>query len=134
MATLAEENDVSVALSVDALGVPGATALLRRTLALEATGGMPTADGGRRRTPGGVYFALLRDAVSAEAFKAIFAHKAAAHNAALNARRRRDAVLYAASKGRPLPGRGGDGSGGGRGGGGGWGRDGGWTGGGPSRG
>jgi hypothetical protein len=72
-----------------------------------------TADSGRRRSPGGVFFQLLRDCVSAEAYKAIFAHKAAAHTAAVNARRRREATIRAISMGHapPVHGAGGGGEG-----------------------
>jgi hypothetical protein len=42
------------------LGHVQAGALLDRTLAVEAEGGMLTSDGTRRRTPGGVFFALVK--------------------------------------------------------------------------
>lgn len=46
--------------SVTILGVEAAQALLEEVLAIEAAGGMLTADGSRRRTPGGVYHSLLK--------------------------------------------------------------------------
>ena len=39
-------------------------AILEHALHIEATGGMRTHDQSRRRTPGGTFFALMRDAVS----------------------------------------------------------------------
>lgn len=44
-------------------GVNGARALLKRTLEIEAQGGMLTGDNSRRRTPGGVFFYLARGLV-----------------------------------------------------------------------
>lgn len=46
--------------SVTVLGVEAAHDLLQEVLAIEAAGGMLTADGSRRRTPGGVYHYLLK--------------------------------------------------------------------------
>jgi hypothetical protein len=90
------------ALHIALVELPGGTAqaleLLQRTEAIEASGGMATADGDRRRTPGGVFFALLRECVDREAYKRVLAPQSAAHNAAKNARRRaedrwREAIL-----------------------------------------
>ena len=52
--------------SVKVLGVDRARELLERTLAIEAEGGMLTADGSKRRTSGGVFLALVKDAVNAK--------------------------------------------------------------------
>ena len=41
-------------------------AALAAALQIESEGGLPTPDGSRRRTPGGVFFLKLREAVSAE--------------------------------------------------------------------
>lgn len=46
------------------LGADRTTALLAETLQLEATGGMMTHDGTRRRTPGGTFFQLARQQAS----------------------------------------------------------------------
>jgi hypothetical protein len=46
--------------SVEILGVEAAQALFQEVEAIEAAGGMLTADGARRRTPGGVYHYLLK--------------------------------------------------------------------------
>jgi len=45
-------------------GLEFVRAILEETLAIEAAGGMMTADGQRRRTPGGVFFYLVRGRVS----------------------------------------------------------------------
>ena len=55
-----------------ALGEERARALLAETLAIEAAGGESLPDGSRRRTPGGVFFRLLRGAASREERAAIF--------------------------------------------------------------
>jgi uncharacterized membrane protein YgcG len=93
------EAGASLAATVDALGTTGALGLLRLAAETEAGGGLPTADGARRRTAGGVFFALLRDAVDAPTYKRIFAARSAAHSKAVNARRRRDAAYAAMSMG-----------------------------------
>ncbi len=45
-------------------GVEFVRSILEETMAIEAAGGMMTADGERRRTPGGVFFYLVRGRVS----------------------------------------------------------------------
>lgn len=50
----------TVERSVAVLGVESAQALRREVEAIEAQGGMLTADGSRRRTPGGIYMFLLK--------------------------------------------------------------------------
>jgi hypothetical protein len=45
------------------MGLEFAQAILQETLAIEAQGGMMLPDGSRRRTPGGVFFKLVRDRV-----------------------------------------------------------------------
>ena len=47
-------------------GTEAALALLQRTLDLEAQGGMLVPNGSRRRTPGGVYFALASETLTAD--------------------------------------------------------------------
>ncbi len=49
---------------VEQVGVAAAYDFLQQTLAIEAQGGMLTADKQRRRTPGGVYFYLIRGQVT----------------------------------------------------------------------
>lgn len=46
--------------SVAVLGIEAAQALRREVESVEAEGGMLTADGTRRRTPGGIYLLLLK--------------------------------------------------------------------------
>jgi hypothetical protein len=53
-----------------------AKALVLATKKVERNGGMMTADGQRRRTAGGTFFCLLKDAVSPDIFKSICAHDA----------------------------------------------------------
>jgi phosphorylated adapter RNA export protein len=50
--------------AVRALGEERARALLAEALAIEAVGGELLPDGSRRRTPGGVFFRLVRGAAS----------------------------------------------------------------------
>ncbi len=54
------------------MGEETARDLLRQTLEVEAQGGMVTNDGSRRRTPGGVYFHLLKQRVGQKEFFKIF--------------------------------------------------------------
>jgi phosphorylated adapter RNA export protein len=51
--------------SVLVLGMEEAQALFAEVQAIEAAGGMMTADGARRRTPGGVYHYLLKQRLTA---------------------------------------------------------------------
>src|SRR3954469_19380759 len=60
------------------LGEERARALLAEARAIEAAGGQLVPDGRRRRTPGGVFFALVRRAASPAERQAIFLHGAPA--------------------------------------------------------
>ncbi len=51
---------------VECLGADVALALLEETKQVEASGGMMLPDGSRRRTPGGVYFHLIKGRISGE--------------------------------------------------------------------
>jgi len=53
------------------IGADRAAVILQQTLDLEAEGGLPTADGSRR-TPGGVFFKLIKDQVTPEERAQIF--------------------------------------------------------------
>lgn len=79
------------------LGLDAIVTLLQRTGERERGGGMLTADGKRRRTAGGVFFAFLKEVASKEEYKAIFAEKAVAHTNARNRMKRRlaDEVVVA---------------------------------------
>jgi hypothetical protein len=65
--------------SVKALGIEQAQALLARTHEIDAAGGMMTADNTRRRTPGGVYFALVREMTNGKDRFFIFGTQKPAH-------------------------------------------------------
>jgi PHAX RNA-binding domain len=58
--------------TVRELGIAEAQAVLIETQAIEECGGMLTIDGARRRTPGGVFFHLVRQRVHGAALHAIF--------------------------------------------------------------
>src|SRR5919206_278489 len=51
---------------VQRLGPEAALSFLQETQQIEAQGGMQLPDGSRRRTPGGVFFTLIKDRVSAK--------------------------------------------------------------------
>ena len=57
---------------VRVLGIERAEAFHQQALEVEAAGGMMLPDNSRRRTPGGVFFKLVRDGVSEEERSAIF--------------------------------------------------------------
>jgi cold shock CspA family protein len=57
---------------VQHLGIDTAQAWLRDTQAIEAAGGIMLADGSRRKTPGGVYFKLVRDNLTKTQMISIF--------------------------------------------------------------
>jgi PHAX RNA-binding domain len=61
---LEEPNVFLIKRAIRVIGSTRLEALLNDTLHIEATGGMLTNDNSRRRTPGGTFFALMRDAVS----------------------------------------------------------------------
>ena len=68
---------------VELVGCLKAKALLERTLFRERGAGTATADGSRRRSPGGAFMALVKDAVAPADYRALYASEAR--------RRRRDA-------------------------------------------
>src|SRR5687768_7301692 len=57
---------------IKVLGQARADALLQQTLEIEAAGGILTATGERRRTPGGVYLKLLKEQITPEEQERIF--------------------------------------------------------------
>jgi len=66
----------TIARAVAALGEERARALLAKTQRTEAAGGLLLPDGSRRRTPGGVFFHLVRQTATPVERKVIFPHKA----------------------------------------------------------
>jgi hypothetical protein len=70
---LTEKNTWQIRKVVNVIGAERARAFFQQTLAIEAEGGMLVTSGKRQRTPGGVFFYLVRKNVSAEERKAIFA-------------------------------------------------------------
>src|SRR5689334_25146712 len=58
------------------LGMDRTAAILTETLQCEANGGMLTKDGTRRRTPGGVFFQLVRERATAPERRRLFPHPA----------------------------------------------------------
>ncbi|KAM7541076.1 hypothetical protein Aperf_G00000019957 [Anoplocephala perfoliata] len=77
---LREQRDDLVEKIVNTLGSKRALEFCYLTEDIERLGGMTTADGVRQRTPGGIFFFLIRnsDRVSAEDKKAIFRNDATA--------------------------------------------------------
>lgn len=63
-------SKATIERSVAVLGIEAAQALRHEVEAIEAQGGMLTADGTRRRTPGGVYLFLLKQQMNAANRKA----------------------------------------------------------------
>jgi hypothetical protein len=57
---------------INVLGQERADALLQQTLDIEAAGGIFTASGDRRRTPGGVFLKLLKEQISPDEQERIF--------------------------------------------------------------
>lgn len=63
---LTEPNVELIAQIVTIIGSDRAREFLRQALEIEAGAGLTTKDGGRRRTPGGVFFYLVRGALPAK--------------------------------------------------------------------
>jgi hypothetical protein len=70
------------------LGIDRCVELLTETAAIDAGGGLPTADGQRKRTVGGTFFHLVKGVATKEQFKKIFAHVTTKHQQRVQARRR----------------------------------------------
>ena len=68
---LGETNPHLVRRVVEVLGAEAASAHYTEALRIEATGGELISSGKRRRTPGGVFFRVVRDACTAEQRKAL---------------------------------------------------------------
>jgi hypothetical protein len=71
-AALQEPHTALIARVIKVLGAERAETFLAAAQAIEADGGMRRTDGGGRRTPGGVFFALIRQHVTAKERYRIF--------------------------------------------------------------
>ena len=76
-AVLQEPNMPLLRQVLRTLGQDRWEAILTDTLTCEAQGGMLTKDGTRRRTPGGVFFQLVRERVTAQERRRLFPRPAA---------------------------------------------------------
>ncbi len=71
-AQLNEPNTELIEKLVNTLGIERVSDYLQKTLTIEAEGGMMTRDGERRRTPGGVFFHVVKGELSKAERKHIF--------------------------------------------------------------
>jgi len=62
------------------LGMDRTAAILAETLTCEANGGMLTQDGSRRRTPGGVFFQLVKERATMQERRRLFPRPAPQHH------------------------------------------------------
>src|SRR6516164_3621303 len=76
-ATLQEPKRPLLAAVLRVLGQERCAAILADTLTCEASGGMLTKDGTRRRTPGGVFFQLVRERATPQERRRLFPWTAA---------------------------------------------------------
>jgi hypothetical protein len=77
LADLLQEPNVPLLRQVlRTLGQDRCAAILADTLTCEANGGMLTKDGTRRRTPGGVFFQLVRERLTPQERRRLFPHPA----------------------------------------------------------
>lgn len=72
--TLKEDNHTLIKKVVYIIGSERTQGFLQKTLEIEASGGMMTADGARRRSPGGVFFYIVRTGLPAEERKQIWSN------------------------------------------------------------
>src|SRR5713101_1888112 len=76
---LQEPNRPLITLVLRTLGHDRTADILTETLQREANGGMMTKDGTRRRTPGGVFFQLVRERATAHERRRLFPRPAPQH-------------------------------------------------------
>ena len=76
-ATLQEPKRPLLTAVLRVLGQDRCAAILADTLTCEASGGMLTKDGTRRRTPGGVFFQLVRERATPQERRRLFPWTAA---------------------------------------------------------
>ena len=86
--TLRERETGSLENSVRVLGLEACAELLIATIHTEGEGGLMTSDGKRRRTPGGVFFELMKQIASKAQYKEVFQDKTKAKNAVRNQRKK----------------------------------------------
>ena len=63
-AALGEPNGALIRRIVARIGPDASLAFLAEALAIEAAGGLLTSDGTRRRTPGGIFFNMVRSRIA----------------------------------------------------------------------
>jgi PHAX RNA-binding domain-containing protein len=80
--TLQEPNCPLLTQVLRTLGQDRCSAILADTLQCEANGGMLIKDGSRRRTPGGVFFQLVKERATARERRQLFPRPAAPHTQA----------------------------------------------------
>lgn len=73
---LRERNTTLIRKAIEMIGPDAAKRLLERTFETQRTGGLRTLDGKRKRSPGGVFFFLLRDELDADAYRRLMADDA----------------------------------------------------------
>jgi hypothetical protein len=78
--TLNETNHQLIQKVIETVGVDRTRAFWEKAIEVEAGGGLLVRNKSRRRTPGGVFFQLTREGVSASERKAIFANQAPHHD------------------------------------------------------
>lgn len=86
--TLRERETGSLENSVRVLGLEACAELLIATIHTESEGGLMTSDGKRRRTPGGVFFELMKQIASKAQYKEVFKEKTKEKNAVRNQRKK----------------------------------------------
>ena len=85
--SLRERETGSLQKSIKVLGMEACQELLVATIHQENEGGLLRTDG-RRRTPGGTFFELLRQVASKAQYREIFLEKTRAKNSTRNAKKR----------------------------------------------
>jgi hypothetical protein len=91
-ASLRETQEAVLERSVSVLGVVACRELMVAAIEVEGDGGLMTIDGTRRRSPGGVFFELLKQVASEGQYKAIFAERSKEHSGRVNKKRRGGAM------------------------------------------
>jgi len=94
-----DEPTAQIYRAIKKLGIEQALALLQQTHEIEAAGGRTVSDGSRRRTPGGVFFLLIKEHVPVETTKHIFKKRSLYEQAA----QQKKAVAQAQSQESPAP-------------------------------